>query len=129
MNMEFTIYHNPNWSKSRQSLELLKKNHVKLNIVEYIKTPFSLDEIKSIATKLNMRPQEFLRKNDVRYKELNLSEFNGTDDNLFQIIIDNPRILERPIISSSTKAVIGRPPENIFKLFSKSDIRCRGYMV
>ena len=119
MNVEFTIYHNPNWSKSRQSLELLKEKHVKLNIVEYIKTPLSLDEIKSISTKLNMRPQEFLRRNDARYKELNLSEFNGTDDTLFQIIIDNPRILERPIISSSTKAVIGRPPENIFKLFEK----------
>jgi len=58
-----------------------------------------------------------LRKNDKRYKELNLSEFNGSKDALFKIIAENPRIMERPIIATDTKAVIGRPPENIFKLF------------
>ena len=100
-------------------LNMLMEKDIKLKVVEYIKTPPSLDEIKLIATKLNLRPQEFLRKNDARYKELNLSEFSGSDDNLFEIIIDNPRIMERPIIASSTKAVIGRPPENIFKLFEK----------
>ena len=98
---------------------MLKENNIKLNIIEYIKTPPTLDEIKSIAIKLSMRPQEFLRKNDARYKELNLSKFDGSDDDLFNVIIENPRILERPIIISSTKAVIGRPPENIFKLFEK----------
>ena len=98
---------------------MLKEKDIKLNVIEYIKTPPSLDEIKSIANKLNLHPQEFLRKNDARYKELNLAKFNGSDDNLFEIIIDKPRIIERPIITSSTKAVIGRPPENIFKLFEK----------
>ena len=117
--MEYTIYHNPNWSKSRQSLELLKEQNVKLTVIEYIKTPPSLNEIKLIATKLNLHPQEFLRKNDAIYKELNLAEFNGSDEALLKIIVDNPRIMERPIIISGTEAVIGRPPENIFKLFEK----------
>ena len=85
--------------------------------MEYIKTPLSANDIKSIAIKLNLSPQKFLRKNDKRYKELNLSEFKGSDEDFFQIIADNPTIMERPIISSGSKAVIGRPPENIFKLF------------
>ena len=71
---------------------------------------------KKIDVKIN--PQTLLiMKNDVRYKELNLEQFKGSDDKLFKIIIENPRILERPIIVSDEKAVIGRPPENIFKLF------------
>ena len=117
--MPFTIYHNPNWSKSRQSLELLRKENIKLKIVEYTKTPPSLEDFQSISSKLNLSPKEFLRKNDKRYKELNIDSFNGSNDELFQIIIENPRILERPIITSNTQAVIGRPPENIFKLFNK----------
>ena len=59
---------------------------------------------------------KFLRKNDIKYKELNLDEFNGTELELFEIIIQNPRILERPIIVSEEQAVIGRPPENILQL-------------
>ena len=55
--------------------------------------------------------------NRKQIKELNLEEFKGSDDKLFKIIIENPRILERPIIVSDEKAVIGRPPENIFNLF------------
>ena len=98
---------------------MLRQQNIKFDIIEYIKTPPTLVEIKSIATKLNLRPQEFLRKNDSRYKELNLSEFNGSDDDLFNIIIENPRILERPIIVADATAVIGRPPENILKLFKK----------
>ena len=64
-----------------------------------------------------MNPQNFLRKSDKKYKELNLSEFNGSNEELLRLMSDNPTIIERPIISSDTKAVIGRPPENIFKLF------------
>ena len=117
--MSITIYHNPNWSKSRQSLELLREKNIKLKVVEYIKTPPSSEDLQLISIKLNLSPKEFLRKNDIRYKELNIDSFNGSDDELFQIIIENPRILERPIITSNDKAVIGRPPENLLELFNK----------
>ena len=73
--------------------------------------------MKMIARKLNLSPKEFLRKSDKKYKELNLSEFSGSDSELFQLMSENPSIIERPIIISNNKAVIGRPPENILKLF------------
>ena len=76
-----------------------------------------MKELQSISKKLALAPKDFLRKNDSRYEELGLSEFNGTDNEIFKIIIANPRILERPIIISNNKAVIGRPPENILELF------------
>ena len=100
-------------------MELLRKKDITFKIIEYIKNPPSLEDLRSISIKLNLSPQEFLRKNDVKYKELNIASFNGTDDELFQIIIENPRILERPIITSDDKAVIGRPPENILELFNQ----------
>ena len=81
-----------------------------------MKVPLSLGELKSIQNKLKLSPKSFMRKKDTKYKELNLEQFNGTDTELLQIIIDNPRILERPIIVSNLKAVIGRPPENILDL-------------
>ena len=67
-----TIYHNPNWSKSRQSLELLRETTAEINVVEYIKNPPSIEELGLIAKKLDMNPQDFLRKSDTKYKELNL---------------------------------------------------------
>ena len=115
--MKFTIYHNPQWSKSRKSLELLREHGVEPEIVEYLKTSLSPSEIKTLKSKLGIPITDFLRKNDSKYKELNLNVFNKSEDELIQIVIENPRILERPIIVSDGKAVIGRPPENILNLF------------
>ena len=115
--MEFIIYHNPQWGKSRKSLELLRTKKIEPTIIEYLKKPLSLEELNSIAKKLNMSPKNFIRKNDTKYKELNIDEDKVGNDEMFKAIIDHPRILERPIIISGEKAVIGRPPENILDLF------------
>ena len=95
---------------------MLRNNGIDVEIIEYLKKPITIEELKVIETKLKLNPKEFLRKNDTKYKELNLDKFDGTHEQLFEIIIQNPRILERPIIISGEKAVIGRPPENILKL-------------
>ena len=115
--MDFTIYHNPNWGKSRKSLELLRENGIEPEIIQYLKTPLSIDELKSISNKLNLSPKDFVRKNDSKYKELKLSELDINDDEMLHVIAKSPRILERPIIVRGQEAVIGRPPENILKLF------------
>ena len=115
--MNFTIYHNPNWGKSRKSLELLRENGIEPEIIQYLKTPLSIDELKSISNKLNLSPKDFVRKNDSKYKELKLGELDINDDEMLHVIAKNPRILERPIIVRGQEAIIGRPPENILKLF------------
>ena len=84
--MIFTIYHNPNWSKSRKSLELLEKKKLEINIVNYIKNPPTVNDLKSISKKLNLPPGKFLRTNDSRYKELDLGSFKGSELELLQII-------------------------------------------
>ena len=98
--MIFTIYHNPNWSKSRQSLELLRNQKAVVNIVEYIKTPPSVSELKEIAQKLGLDAKNFLRKSDKKYKELHLDDFSGADEEIFSLMSDNPTIIETPIITA-----------------------------
>ena len=71
---EFTIYHNPRCSKSRQTLQILRDRGIEPSIVEYLKTPLQKDELKKISTSLGFRPKEFVRKNESDFKE-NLKYF------------------------------------------------------
>ena len=98
---------------------MLRENGIEPLVVEYLKKPLKLNELKTIAKKLNMSPEKFVRKNDTKYKELNIDSNNISSTEMLQTIIDYPRILERPIIISGDHAVIGRPPENILVLLQK----------
>jgi arsenate reductase len=110
----FTIYHNPKCSKSRESLKLLEENASDIKIVEYLKTPLSIDELKSIALKLNLKPAEFVRTKESLIQEEGLDL--SSDDKVLAAMVKYPKIIERPIIIKGDKAVLGRPPENIKKL-------------
>jgi len=112
----FTYYHNSKCSKSREGLELLKKKKVSFTIKDYLKEGLSLNEVLELSKALNLGPNDFIRKKEDIYKELNLSERNLTQKELCKIIVDNPRLLERPILSNGKRAVIGRPTENLLKL-------------
>ena len=109
--MPVTILHNPRCSKSRQSLELLNKHGVDIKVIQYLKNPPTPSEIKSILKKLNLSPSEILRTGESRFKELAISLEEISDDEL-ALMIENPILIERPIIFDQQKAVIGRPPEN-----------------
>ena len=110
--MPVTILHNPRCSKSRQSLELLNKHGVDVQVIQYLKNPPTPSEIKSILKKLNLGPSGILRTGESRYKELAISLEEVSDDELITLMSENPILIERPIIFDQQKAVIGRPPEN-----------------
>ncbi|MDG2297283.1 MAG: arsenate reductase (glutaredoxin) [Gammaproteobacteria bacterium] len=110
--MPVTILHNPRCSKSRQSLELLTNNGVDAQVILYLQDPPTSSEIKNILKKLNLSPSEILRKGETRFKELAISLEDIDDDQLITLMVENPILIERPIIFNETKAVIGRPPEN-----------------
>ena len=110
--MPVTILHNPRCSKSRQSLELLTNNGVDAQVILYLQDPPTSSEIKNILKKLNLSPSEILRKGEIRFKELAISLEDIDDDQLITLMVENPILIERPIIFNETKAVIGRPPEN-----------------
>jgi|SRR5512146_2421652 arsenate reductase len=111
-----TIFHNPRCSKSRRSLELLEARGIKPNIVEYLKQPPSAAELKAILRKLGMRPRDLLRRGEARYAELGLEDRDLSDDALVELMVENPILIERPIVVSGGKAAIGRPPEKILEI-------------
>ncbi len=109
------IYHNPRCSKSRQTLQLIQEANKEIEIIEYLKTPPTFEELKSLVKTLGIQPEQLLRKNEAIYKE----QFKGktfADDQWIKIMIKNPKLIERPIVVEGNKAVLGRPPENVAKL-------------
>ena len=112
----FTIYHNPRCSKSRQTLDILIKNKINPTVILYLQDPLSSSEIKNLLMKLNKRPRDILRKSEQEYKSLNLSNQELSDDELLEYIQKNPKLIERPIVTKENLAVIGRPPENVINL-------------
>jgi arsenate reductase (glutaredoxin) len=114
--MTVTIYHNPRCSKSRQTLALLEEQGVKPEVVEYLKTPPSVAELKRILKKLGLKAHDIVRKGEAAYAELGLKDREVTDDELLALMVENPILIERPIVVSGDKAAIGRPPEAVLKI-------------
>ncbi len=114
--MTVTIYHNPRCSKSRQTLALLEEQGVKPKVVEYLKDPPSAAELKRILKKLGLKPRDLLRAGEARYAELGLNDPALDDDALIKLMVENPILIERPIVVSGGKAAIGRPPENVLDI-------------
>ena len=117
--MDNIIYHNPNWSKSRKSVEILENENIDFEIIQYIKTPPSTDELKKICLKLNCEPKSIVRKGEKDYKENNIANILENDDKILDMMAKYPKIIERPIIIIKDKAVIGWPPENIYNIIKK----------
>ena len=111
--MPTTIYHNPRCSKSRQTLALLEERGIAPRVVDYLKTPPSAAELKTILKQLGLRPRDLMRKGEPLYAELGLKDRDLDDDALIALMVANPILIERPIVVSGGKAAIGRPPESV----------------
>ena len=114
--MSFLYYHNPRCSKSRQGLEFLENKGVDFKIKEYLKGPLTEKEIKGLAKQLKMQPLEFIRKKEQIFKDLGLGDKDLTVDQWCKLIVENPKLLERPILSDGKNAVIGRPLEKLSEI-------------
>ena len=113
---EYIIYHNPRCSKSRQTLQLLRDAGIEPTIVEYLNTPLVKGQLRNISQLLGLRPKDFVRKIENDFKNNDLSRFLEDDEKIIEAMLSFPKIIERPIVVSGSKAVIGRPPENVQKL-------------
>ena len=114
--MKVKIYHNPRCSKSRQTLEILNRKNLDIDIVEYLKSPLDINEISNLLKKLGYTARDLLRKGEDVYKNENLSDESLTEDFLIDMMLKNPILIERPIVVSNGKAVIGRPPEKVLEI-------------
>ncbi|MCH2174438.1 MAG: arsenate reductase (glutaredoxin) [Lentisphaeria bacterium] len=112
------VFHNPSCSKSRCAIDNLEIKNTEYEIIDYLNTHLSAQLLHDVLGKLGMKPIEILRTGEQKFKELGLSIDDGrSDTEWIQIMIENPILIERPIIIKDDKAVIGRPPENIETLF------------
>ncbi|MCP3852006.1 MAG: arsenate reductase (glutaredoxin) [Gammaproteobacteria bacterium] len=115
--MSTKIYHNPRCSKSRQTLQLLEDNGVKPEIIEYLKTPPSKNELKTILKALDKSPRDLMRKGEAEYKENNLADESLTDEQLIDAMFKYPKLIERPIVvTEGNKFALGRPPESVLEI-------------
>ena len=110
-----TIYHNPKCSKSRETLALLRAHRVEPRIIEYLKTPPTAAELKSIVSKLGIRPEDLVRKGEAVYKAKYASR-TLSDDEWLAAMVKHPILIERPIVVAGRKAAIGRPPDRVLAL-------------
>jgi len=114
-----TIYHNPRCSKSRQTLALIEENNQEVTIVEYLKNPLSIAEITQLLSLLKIAPRAMMRTKETEFKEQNLA--NADDASLIAAMAATPKLIERPIVTDNTRAIIGRPPENVLSLMPVND--------
>ena len=110
------IYHNPRCSKSRQTLQLIKDANIEVKIVEYLNEIPTKEELKLILMKLNLQPKDIVRQGEKIFKE-KFKNSNFNNDEWLQILVENPILIERPIVVKGNKAILGRPPENVLDLF------------
>jgi len=112
---EITIYHNPKCSKSRETLALLKARGVAPRIIDYLKTPPTEAELRTIVGKLGIQAAQLVRKGEDIYK----AKYAGktlSEAQWIAAMVRNPILIERPIVVRGAKAVIGRPAEGVLAL-------------
>ena len=110
---DLTLYHNPRCSKSRGALELLEARGLAPTIVRYLETPPDTATLAALLGKLGIAPRQLLRTGEDEYKDLNPAL---TDAQLIDAMAQHPKLIERPILVSGDRAVIGRPPEKVLEI-------------
>ena len=114
--MTITIFHNPRCSKSRQTLGLIEEKGLTPTIVEYLKDAPTKATLKTLLKELGLKPRDLMRKKEAPYKDLNLADENKSDDELIEAMVNNPILIERPIVMTPKGARLGRPPESVLEI-------------
>jgi arsenate reductase len=112
------IYHNPACSKSRETLQILEDNTTSPEIIEYLENPPGADELRRIVALLGIPARDLLRSGEAAYADAGLDDGNLDDDNVIRAICEFPILLQRPIVISGKRAVIGRPPSRVLEILA-----------
>jgi arsenate reductase len=110
------IYHNNRCSKSRAALALLEQHGAPFEVVDYLDTPPSAAELKTLLAQLGLTARELLRTGEDDYKTLKLDDPALDEDALIAAMATHPKLIERPIVVAHGKAVVGRPPEAVLAI-------------
>lgn len=106
------IYHNPRCRKSRETLNIIKEAGKEVDVIEYLKDVPSAPELIDLLKKLKLKASDIIRKGEAVYKEKYKGKTLSEEEWIFAMI-ENPKLIERPIVVKDDKAILGRPPENV----------------
>lgn len=112
----FTIYHNPNCSTSRYALSALRDSGADVEVVEYLKQPYTMTQLKGLLKAMGMSPRQALRTKGDLYKELGLDDTSVSDSALLDAMVANPVLVERPIVVGASQTLMCRPKERVHEL-------------
>lgn len=115
-----SIYHNPRCSKSRETLALVEefaaRNHIQIEVVEYLKTPLTMEQLAAIRQMLGSAAGDMIRSNEEEFAELCLAQ--AGEAAVLRAVAAHPKLLQRPIVVYRGRAAIGRPPELVLDLLN-----------
>ncbi|WPO96428.1 arsenate reductase (glutaredoxin) [Buttiauxella sp. HR94] len=112
-----TIYHNPRCSKSRETLNLLQSHGVEPQVVLYLETPPDATTLRNLVQMLNLSSaRDLMRQKEDLYRTLNLANSTLSEEALIQAMVENPKLIERPVVVKGDQARIGRPPEQVLEI-------------
>jgi arsenate reductase len=116
MSDKIKVYQKPTCSKCRTTIGILKGRGVDFDSINYYENPLTANELRSLIEKLGIEPRELLRKDEQVYRDLALGRSEVSDDELISLMVENPDLIQRPIVVRGKRAVLGRPPENVEEL-------------
>ncbi len=114
--MSVKIYHNPRCSKSRQTLQLLEEKGAQVEVIQYLKTPPTSEDLDAILKMLDLQPRELMRTKEAEYKATGMDNPDLDREALIAGMVNTPKLIERPIVLANGKAAIGRPPESVLAI-------------
>lgn len=116
MSDKITVYQKPTCSKCRETLGLLRERGVEFEAVNYYERPVTADELRGLLEKLGLSPRDILRKDEPIARSLGLRNREVPDDELIRLMVENPDLIQRPIVVRGDRAVLGRPVANVEEL-------------
>ena len=117
MTDKVTVYQKPTCSKCRTAIQTLKDRGVEFEAINYYESPLSAAQLKELLAKLGVGPRDILRKGEAVYRELNIGGQDISDDEMIELMVKNPDLIQRPIVVKGDAAVLARPTENLDELF------------
>lgn len=114
---KITVYEKPTCTTCRKVARILIESGIDFEKVNYYIKPFSRSQLQSLLKKMKMNPSELLRKNESVYKDLKIKEKNFSEDQILDLLVKHPDLVQRPIVEMGNKVILARPPEKIGELF------------
>jgi arsenate reductase (glutaredoxin) len=113
---DITIYQKPTCTTCRQAVQLLKDSGTPYTAINYYERPFTKGQLKKLLTKAGLSPKDVLRTKEDVYQELDLAKKQLTDDELLDLMVKHPDLIQRPIVEKGDRAILARPADSIKKL-------------